>query len=359
MEIKNNIPQSIKNKIGRNLHNQKDHPICLIKQHILEFFKSLPEEYKFYDNLSPYVSIEDNFDRLLIPKDHPSRSASDTYYVDNKTVLRTHTSAHQNELLAKGETNFLVVGDVYRKDEVDRSHFPVFTQIEGVALVKDDSKKELLQLLSNLVEYLFPGCKYRINDDYFPFTHPSFEFEVDFNGKWLEILGCGIMRREISEANGYHGKDFMAFGIGLDRLAMVLFNIPDIRYLWSTHDRFLNQFKGKPIDQIKFIPYSELPNSTQDIAFWIPSNSLRNNTWLQENDFFEYVRDIGEEWIEMIELRDEFTHPITGKSSRMYRITYSPNDPGLKDPAEFEKVISLLQNKIRENIMSSIGVELR
>jgi phenylalanyl-tRNA synthetase alpha chain len=127
-----NIGPSIEAKIGRNLHNKKNHPIEIIKRKIYEYFNEL-DGYDFakFDDLPPYVNVSDNFDKLLIPKDHPARSRSDTYYINKDTVLRTQTSAHQNELLAQGHQNFLVTGDVYRKDEIDKSHYPVFHQMEG------------------------------------------------------------------------------------------------------------------------------------------------------------------------------------------------------------------------------------
>lgn len=94
--------------------------------------------FQIFDSLSPIVTVEQNFDELLIPVDHVSRRPSDTYYVDTKRVLRCHTSAHQTALLRKGHDAFLVCGDVYRRDEVDSTHYPVFHQLEGVRVLKDD-----------------------------------------------------------------------------------------------------------------------------------------------------------------------------------------------------------------------------
>ena len=188
-----NITKSIKEKMNRNIHNTKNHPIEIIKKKIYEYFG---HSFHQFDYLSPKVNVEDNFDKLLIPKHHPARSFSDTYYFDYDTCLRTHTSAHQNELLLKGCEKFLVTGDVYRKDEIDSCHYPVFHQMEGVCIVEEnqDPKEELLRVLDGLVSHLFPGCKYRVNEDYFPFTDPSLEIEVKFNGEWLEILGGGIIQ---------------------------------------------------------------------------------------------------------------------------------------------------------------------
>ena len=191
-----NIPDSILTKVERKLHLNPNHPICIIKEHIYKYFDSLSDyNFKEYDDLSPYTDTTDNFDRLLIPKDHSSRSKSDTYYVTEYIVLRTHTSAHQNELFSKGITQFLVTGDVYRKDEIDRYHYPVFHQMEGVSIVPSDKNPstELKKILSGLTTYLFPNHAYRFNNDYFPFIEPSFEIEVEYKKDvWIEILGCGF-----------------------------------------------------------------------------------------------------------------------------------------------------------------------
>lgn len=178
------IPQKIRDKIGLNLHNVKGHPLCTTKELVQKFFGS---DFKHHDTLPPEVTTVQNFDSLLIPPTHPSRSKSDMFYFeDGKRVLRTHTSAHQVDLLKQGETSFLVCADVYRKDEVDKTHYPVFHQIEGVYVFPADHKsgkegalKELQNVLSDLVVYLFGEvCKYEFKPDYFPFTDPSLEMEV-------------------------------------------------------------------------------------------------------------------------------------------------------------------------------------
>jgi phenylalanyl-tRNA synthetase alpha chain len=366
-----NIPPSIVSKIGRNLHNQKNHPIEIIKNRIYKYFDDL-SDYKFekFDDLLPFASIEDNFDKLLIPKDHPARNKSDTYYVNENLVLRTHTSAHQNELLTKGYKNFLVTGDVYRKDEIDSKHYPVFHQMEGIGQVPIgvDSESELRRILNGLVKHLFPGCEYRFNKDYFPFTEPSLEIEVKYRGDWLEILGCGVMHKDIVKNNELTG-DFWAWGIGIDRLCMLFFDIPDIRYLWSEHSRFLDQFKEGKI--IKFKSYSKLPTQYKDISFWIPKEKIIQiiemdsgkemeiKKWLEENDFFELVREVGRDWIAEVKLMDEFYHSKKQAHSRMYRIIYSPNDPSLKNPGMFTELINKYQNTIGKQVIEYLDVELR
>ena len=199
--MKSNITPGIQEKLGRNLHNRQNHPLEIIKNKIYEYFG---ESFEKFDNLNPVVKIEENFDKLLIPKDHPARAQSDTYYVDENQVLRTHTSAHQNDLLRQGKTRFLATGDVYRKDDIDATHYPVFHQMEGVCIVDDDkdAAEELKSILSGLVNKLFPNCEYHFKEDYFPFTEPSFEVEVLYNEKWLEILGCGVVHSKIMENCG-------------------------------------------------------------------------------------------------------------------------------------------------------------
>lgn len=343
-----NITTSIQKKIGINLYNKKDHPIEIVKNFIYTYFDScnIPNLSKF-DEFTPYVSVEDNFDKLLIPKDHPARKKTDTYYLNENVVLRTHTSAHQNHLLTSGYENFLVTGDVYRKDEIDKHHYPVFTQMEGmIKLNHDENPKEKLDfILGGLIKKLFPEFEYRINDDYFPFTNPSYEFEIKNGNKWIEILGCGVVQPEIIKNNNTAGT-YIAFGLGLDRCCMIAFDIPDIRYLWSTDEKFLNQFKNKNFDQIKFKPYSNLPNISKDISFWINEDNLDiKNNWSNENDFFELARDTFDDWIEEICLSDIFVHPKTKKCSRMYRLIFSPNDHTLSNPSTFN---SFINNKLTE-----------
>jgi phenylalanyl-tRNA synthetase alpha chain len=191
-----NIPKSVIEKMNRNLYLIHRHPLEIIKTQIYNYFKTLRDDWVIFENLDKVVSVENNFDKLLIPQTHPSRSKSDTYYLNPSIVLRTHTSAHQTELLAQGYGSFLVCGDVYRRDEVDCCHYNIFHQLEGVLLFDEsdsvDLEKLLVKMMEGLCGKLFPGCEYRVKSDYFPFTNPSWEIEVNYNSKWLEILGCGV-----------------------------------------------------------------------------------------------------------------------------------------------------------------------
>ena len=343
--MKSNITPRIREKIGKNLHNKKNHPIEIMKNKIHDFFGA---EFSKIDNLNSTVKVEENFDKLLIEKDHPSRRTSDTYDIDSENVLRTHTSAHQNELLMKGLRKFLVTGDVYRKDEIDTKHYPIFHQTEGLCIVEKGiiPEKELKKILSSLVEHLFPGCEYRFNEDYFPFTDPSFEIEVKFENKWLEILGCGVIHHKILENCGLGDKTGWAFGLGLERLAMILFEIPDIRYFWSEDERFLKQFEnGK---KTIFTPYSNQPAATRDISFWVPLDNFCYNS------FCEIVRETAGDLVEDIQKVDEFIHPKTNIESKCYRITYRSNDRSLTS-----EEVELLQEEIKNKISSTLKLKIR
>lgn len=321
------IPDKILEKTG--LHNEQHHPICILKNRI---YRCLPN-FQMFDTLPRVVTVEDNFDRLLVPKDHPSRNPSDTYYVDEKTVLRTHTSAHQCELLSKGVTRFLITGDVYRRDATDRYHYPVFHQTEGVCLT-EDPVRSLHDTMVSLITDLFPNRKYRCVDSDFPFTQPSWEYEVSYNGEWLEVLGCGVIREEIINGCGLDGEAGWAFGMGLDRLAMVLFDIPDIRLFWSKDERFLDQFReGR---ECRFVPFSKHPSCYKDVSFWVSGG-------FSHNDLCELVRDVCGDLVEEITLLETYTS--AAEVSKCYRITYRSLERTLTN-----EEVDVMQQKVRDRL---------
>lgn len=135
-----NITSNIIAKLGRNLHVKQYHPLSHLRQRIVNYFyerfrsKIGTPAFSIYDNICPVVTTSQNFDSLLVPKDHPSRNKSDCYFVNQDTLLRAHTTAHQAELISMGLNNFLVIGDVYRRDEIDSTHYPVFHQADAVRL---------------------------------------------------------------------------------------------------------------------------------------------------------------------------------------------------------------------------------
>ena len=143
-----NITPRILGKLDANLHTRSRHPLNLISRRIQNhFYSSYPRTgptsggsplFAMFDNLSPVVSLYENFDSLLTPKNHPSRKHGDSYYVNKDYMLRAHTSAHQAELIRSGLDAFLLIGDVYRRDEIDATHYPVFHQVEGVRLYQKE-----------------------------------------------------------------------------------------------------------------------------------------------------------------------------------------------------------------------------
>lgn len=327
------IPDKILEKAG--LHNEAHHPICILKNRI---YRCLPS-FQTFDTLPRIVSVKDNFDRLLVPQDHPSRQPSDTYYVDDNRVLRTHTSAHQYELLSKGTSRFLVTGDVYRRDTTDRYHYPVFHQTEGVCLA-EVPQRALHDTMVSLITDLFPGRKYRCVDSEFPFTHPSWEYEVSYNGDWLEVLGCGVIRERIINSCGLDGETGWAFGVGLERLAMVLFDIPDIRLFWSKDERFLCQFREG--QDCRFSPFSKHPSCYKDVSFWTDGFS--------HNDLCEVVRDVCGDLVEEVRLLETYTS--AGEVSKCYRIVYRSLERTLTNVE-----VDVMQCEVRDRLRGR--VELR
>lgn len=282
-------------------------------------------------------------------------------------MLRTHTSAHEIETFSKGLDKWLLTADVYRRDEIDASHHPVFHQVEGArtfavdAVTMADLKAEndvlaaklashniliednttisatnpvqtthdpehatlvatsLKLHLNSLIYTLFSGAsskdeplRVRWIEAYFPFTTPSYEVEVFFQGKWLEILGCGVVQQRTLNASGrlqsytvhlriltllqgIQNRISWAFGLGLERIAMVLFSIPDIRLFWSTDQRFLSQFKSGQISTFK--PYSRFPPCYKDVSFWTSKHQP-----FHENDFCDVVRDVAGDLVEDVKM---------------------------------------------------------
>jgi len=236
-----NVTPTILEKTTRQLHLIPTHPIAIIKELIASTFP----DFKHYDQFSPVVTTKENFDDLCFAADHPGRAVTDTYYLNETIMLRTHTSAHQLEVLTESD-KVLVTADVYRRDEIDASHYPVFHQMEGAQLFdaktavedirkliaagsstataaiqtedttqitaenpKQECHEEAAMLavadhlkysLNLMVRRLFSHEKdlqVRWIDATFPFTSPSWEMEILYQGKWLEVLGCGVIRQDI------------------------------------------------------------------------------------------------------------------------------------------------------------------
>lgn len=356
-DAQSNVTPNISDKIGVNHHLNDRHPLGIIKGLVEASFPG----FDCVDDLHPVVTTKQCFDSLMIPEGHVSRAESDTYYVTRDTVLRTHTSAHQTELLRSGRTQFLVTGDVYRRDEVDASHYPAFHQMEGVCLFGADDlpagaapasaeatawvEDHLKASLEGMVDGVFGPVEKRWVDAHFPFTDPSLELEIYFNGEWLEVLGCGVVQRQILDDNGAGASAGWAFGLGLERLAMVLFDIPDIRLFWSTDPRFTEQFAAGKV--VQFQPFSKYPPCFKDITFWLPDT-------FHENDFAALVRSVAGDLVEQVETIDDFVHPKTGRASKCFRITYRSMERSLTNDE-----VDALQVEIRDAVAGELGAELR
>ena len=189
-----------------------------------------------------------NFDMLNIKKSHPARQMHDTFYVNKKShVLRTHTSPVQIRGMLDKEPpfSFISAGKVYRKDD-DSTHLPMFHQIEGIYVNENVNFSHLKDLIYKIIFELFGDISIRFRPSYFPFTEPSAEVDIlSKDGKWLEILGCGIVNPKVLEncnidPSKYSG---LAFGLGVERIAMLKHNIKDIRVFYKSNLDFLNQFK--------------------------------------------------------------------------------------------------------------------
>ena len=222
------------------------HPINNMKDSIM----SLLVSFGFEIIEGPEVETEEfNFDMLNIKKTHPARQMHDTFYVEKKSnLLRTHTSPVQIRGMLEKEPPlaFISGGKVYRKDD-DATHLPMFHQIEGILVDKNISFAHLKDLIYKIVHSLFgKDIELRFRPSYFPFTEPSAEVDILSNeGKWLEVLGCGIINPIVLEnckidSNKYSG---LAFGLGVERIAMLKHDVKDIRDFYRSNLDFLSQFK--------------------------------------------------------------------------------------------------------------------
>src|SRR3989338_1375176 len=216
------------------------------------------------------------FDLFNMPPGHPARSESDSYYVDDNHILRAHDTVFwyyylnhpeiKKRIANKEPLGAICYGKVYRKEEIDRSHMNVFHQF-GAWLIAPDEKRiitpnDLKNALSDIATNVFKA-NFRFYEHQFPYTDPSFEMEAEIGGKWIEMLGSGLVRKTVLANMGLTGYNGWAFGFGLDRLAMASMELPDIRLLWSEDERVKKQLKlGN-----KFKEVSKFPPITRDISF--------------------------------------------------------------------------------------------
>lgn len=417
-----NVPEPILVSMRRQLHLQDNHPIAITRKLIESCFPG----YKTHNELPRAVTTAQNFDSLGFPADHPGRSRTDTYYINDSNVLRTHTSAHQADTFrANLSPGFLISADVYRRDAIDRSHYPIFHQMEGAMmwdrdacggniaqaaladleklprhdLVVEDPNphihaernplqpehtaeeaeavaRHLKRSLEHVVVRIFSAAreaavaaghqsaatadplKVRWVEAYFPFTSPSWELEVWWQNEWLEVLGCGVVLQKLLTDADVPSQVGWAFGIGLERIAMLLYEIPDIRLFWSQDSRFLSQFDEK-LPMRRFEPFSKHPECYKDVSFWVKSTGSSAGGGgtahdFHENDFMEIVRNEAGDLVEDVRLTDEFTHPKTRRKSMCYRINYRSLERTLKN-----EEINKLHMAVTEALVNKLGVEIR
>ena len=233
-------PPQIKKELGSY------HPINQMKDSIMNLLISFG--FEIVDG--PEIETEEfNFDMLNIKKSHPARQMHDTFYVNKKShVLRTHTSPVQIRGMLKKTPPlaFISGGKVFRKDD-DATHLPMFHQVEGIYVDENISFSHLKDLIFKIIHALFDkDIKIRFRPSYFPFTEPSAEVDIlSKDGKWLEILGCGIVNPKVLENCGINPNNYsgLAFGLGIERIAMLKHEVKDIRNFYKSNLDFLAQFK--------------------------------------------------------------------------------------------------------------------
>ncbi len=272
------------------------------------------------------------FDLFNMPEGHPARSKSDTYYINEENALRPHDTVfwyyylnhpEVKKRIANKETlGAVCYGKVYRKDEIDARHMNVFHQFGGWLIGPDESAKitpeDLKKALSEIAISIFGNINFRFYDHTFPYTDPSFEMEAEIGGKWVEMVGCGMVRKSVLKDLGLEGYHGWAFGFGLERLAIASMELPDIRLLWSEDPRVKNQLK---LGQ-KFVEVSKYPPVVRDISFVVHDKFI-------PNDYYDLVRENAPDMVEEVVLLDKYVNAEKfgeGKVSYAYRITYRSLD---------------------------------
>ena len=238
---------------GRRLPEGGLHPVTLTRMRIEDWFARLG----FSVEEGP--EIEDdfhNFTALNIPEHHPARAMQDTFYFDAATVLRTHTSNVQIRTLESRQPplRFIAPGRVYRSDS-DMTHTPMFHQVEGMVIDKDSTFADLKGILIHFLRDFFgrEDLQVRFRPSFFPFTEPSAEVDIAFfaegedplQAKWLEVLGCGMVHPQVLVNVGINPDEYQgyAFGMGIERLAMLRYGVNDLRMFFENDVRFLRQFR--------------------------------------------------------------------------------------------------------------------
>jgi phenylalanyl-tRNA synthetase alpha chain len=309
------------------------------------------------------VPTDITFDLFDFAADHPARSKSDTYYVDETNILRTHTTVMWHYYLndpdvrrrmeAGEPVGCFCFGKVYRKDEIDRNHMNVFHQMDAWYLApKGDANLTIEHLKEALLQFaqavFGKDVEVRFNPDTFPYTDPSLEMEVKKGDQWLEVVGAGMVKDTVLQKLGidsdkWHG---WAFGPGLERFAMISMELPDIRLLWSDDERVKKQMQLGH----KFVEVSKYPPIIRDISFIVKKDFI-------PNDYFDLIRDIGGDLVEEVQLLDKYENDEKFGPDRMsytYRIFYRSPDKTLQ-----AEEIDPLQDQVYKQTAEIYQAELR
>jgi phenylalanyl-tRNA synthetase alpha chain len=220
------------------------HPLNGVVDRVLDIFVGLG----YTVATGPQIETDYyNFEALNTPADHPARDMQDTFYLPGGNLLRTHTSSVQIRYMENHEPPIRIIapGRVYRRDTVDATHSAVFNQVEILAIDRGLKFTDLKGTIKEFLQRMFgDDLPVQFRTSYFPFTEPSAEVDVQWKGKWLEVMGCGMVDPNVLEAVGYDPEIYTGFaaGFGVERFAMVLHQIDDIRRLYNSDLRFLNQF---------------------------------------------------------------------------------------------------------------------
>ena len=233
------------------------HPMNIVLEDLLTIFTGMG----FEAVEGPEIEYDRfNFELLNVPKNHPARDAQDTFYIDDNVVLRSQTSPVQARIMTTRKPPIRIIspGRVYRADEVDATHSPVFHQIEGLVIDENISIADFKGTLDTFAKRLYGmGVSTRFRPSFFPFTEPSAEVDLtcaSCGGKgcrmckgtgWIEVLGAGMVNPTVLDMCGIDSKKYsgFAFGMGIERLTILKYNVPDMRYLYENDLRFLKQFR--------------------------------------------------------------------------------------------------------------------
>jgi phenylalanyl-tRNA synthetase alpha chain len=232
------------------------HLITQLRRRIEDVFIGMG--YEIFDGLE-VDTVEYNFDALNTPESHPSRDPRDTFYISDEAVLRTHTSPSQIRAMQASEPPVYIasLGRTYRRDTIDATHTPIFHQVEALAVDRDITLADLRGTMRAFAEAIFGGTReVRMRTSFFPFTEPSVEFDMTCfmcdgagcslckHSGWIEMGGAGEVDPNVLEYVGYDPNEWQGFawGLGIDRIALALHGLPDLRLFWENDIRFLSQF---------------------------------------------------------------------------------------------------------------------